>query len=164
MTCKEPPGWFTDRVIPAESGWLVIVVSSRFELALGLRLLLGGSVVGSRASCLDAALTAAVSGSTGFIAGVLIAFDPTRTATLDASYEVCVDGRVFAFAVHHGQLAEAEGVPQVRITASAADLVGLRLGADTEQRTRSASRIEVSGAERAIARFRAAFDIPSAGI
>ena len=35
----------------------------------------------------------------GFLAGILLAFDPVRAADLDASYRVDIDGRRFEFAI-----------------------------------------------------------------
>ncbi len=41
----------------------------------------------------------------GFLAGILLAFDPVRAADLDASYRVDIDGRRFEFAVRDRNLA-----------------------------------------------------------
>jgi hypothetical protein len=71
-----------------------------------------------------------------------------------------VDERRFEFAVRHGQLGEARGEPRVRLTASASDLVALRLTSDPDRRARIAARLHLAGNDRAVTRFRAVFAIP----
>jgi DNA-binding HxlR family transcriptional regulator len=99
---------------------------------------------------------------TGFLAGILVAFDPGRVANLDSTYEVRVDERLFRFAVRDRGLAEARGEPQVRLTATAPDLVALRLAVDAGTRSSAASRIKFEGTDRAQARFRTLFGLPRA--
>jgi DNA-binding HxlR family transcriptional regulator len=97
---------------------------------------------------------------TGFIAAIVMGIDAGRAAVIDATYQVRVDDRVFDFAVRDGHLAEAVGEPQVRLTASAPDLVLLRLGAQSEERSSAASRITIEGSERAKERFCTLFGLP----
>jgi DNA-binding HxlR family transcriptional regulator len=94
---------------------------------------------------------------TGFLAGILMGFDPAHALDVDATYQVTVDDRVFDFAVHDGHLAGATGEPQVRVTASARDLVALRLGEDPRS---ASSQITIEGSERAKERFCTAFGLP----
>jgi hypothetical protein len=94
---------------------------------------------------------------------MLMAFDRQRAGTLDASYLVSVDGRLFEFAVRDGHLAAARGEPEVRLTASAKDLVELRLATDPKILARVASRLEMEGSERAKSRFRTTFALPGPG-
>jgi hypothetical protein len=75
---------------------------------------------------------------------------------------VCVDDRVFRFAVREGHLAEARGEPQVTLTASASDLVAWRLAPDPDTRSAAASRIAIEGKQRAVARFCTLFALPNA--
>jgi DNA-binding HxlR family transcriptional regulator len=96
---------------------------------------------------------------TGFLV-ILMAFDRQRAGTLDASYLVNVDGRLFEFAVRDGQLAAARGEPEVRLTASAKDLVELRLASDPKVSARIASRLAMEGSDRAQSRFRTTFALP----
>jgi DNA-binding HxlR family transcriptional regulator len=98
---------------------------------------------------------------TGFLA-IVMAFDRQRAGTLDASYRVTVDGRPFELAVRDGKLAAARGEPQVRLTASAADLVALRLATDPNVSARIASRLMMEGSDRAQSRFRTTFALPGA--
>jgi hypothetical protein len=91
-----------------------------------------------------------------------VAFDPGRVANLDSTYEVRVDERLFRFAVRDRGLAEARGEPQVRLTATAPDLVALRLAVDAGTRSSAASRIKFEGTDRAQARFRTLFGLPRA--
>jgi DNA-binding HxlR family transcriptional regulator len=94
---------------------------------------------------------------TGFIAGILVGFDAARAANLEATYQARVDERVFDFAVREGHLAEARGEPQVRLTATARDLVTLRLGGQCQ------AEVIVEGAERAKERFCSLFGFPRQG-
>ena len=51
----------------------------------------------------------------GFLAGILLAFDPA-VAPLTASYRIDIDDRRFEFAVRDDRLAAAQGQPAVRVT------------------------------------------------
>lgn len=97
---------------------------------------------------------------TGFLAGTLLAMDATNARGVDATYQVVVDERSFEFAVRHGELGEARGEPSVRLTASASELVALRLSSDPDRRARIAARLQLAGNDRAVTRFRAVFSIP----
>jgi DNA-binding HxlR family transcriptional regulator len=98
---------------------------------------------------------------TGFLAGILMAFDPGRAAKIEATYQVGVDERVFRFAVRDGRLAEASDEPQVKLTASARDLVAVRVSPEPTTRSSAASRIVVEGSQRAVARFCTLFALPT---
>jgi DNA-binding HxlR family transcriptional regulator len=95
---------------------------------------------------------------TGFLAGILLAFDPLH-ARFQATYEANVDGRVFQFDVRDGRLAAASGLADVRLTASAQDLILARLAPDPESRARAVSRLTLHGSDRAKARFCALFGL-----
>ena len=95
---------------------------------------------------------------TGFLAGVLLAFDPPR-ARFRATYEADVDGRLFRFDVRDGRLAAASGEADLRLTASARDLIQARLARDPDSRARAASRLALHGSDRAKARFCALFGL-----
>jgi DNA-binding HxlR family transcriptional regulator len=99
---------------------------------------------------------------TGFLAGILMVFDPGRAGDLAATYQVFVDGRPFRFAVRDAHLAEARGEPQVTLTASAFDLVTWRSSPNPQARSAAASRISIEGSQRAVARFRTLFALPTA--
>jgi hypothetical protein len=80
-------------------------------------------------------------------------------AQFQATYEANVDGRVFRFDVRDGGLAAASGQADVRLTASARDLLQARLAPDPDSRARAVSRLTLDGSDRAKARFRALFGL-----
>jgi hypothetical protein len=59
----------------------------------------------------------------GFLAGILLSFDPARATDLSASYRVEIDGRRFEFAVHRAALTAAQRPPVVTVTATAVELI-----------------------------------------
>jgi DNA-binding HxlR family transcriptional regulator len=87
----------------------------------------------------------AVSPLNGFLAGILVAFDPARSIDLNASYRVEIDGRRFEFAVHQGRLTGAHGEPAVTVTATAADLVTARFGSTAAARKTALRRMKFEG-------------------
>ena len=91
----------------------------------------------------------------GFLAGILLAFD--RTADLEASYRIDIDGRRFEFAVHDGSLAAAQGWPDVTVTATAADLIAARLGSTAAERRAALKRVKFDGDRDAVDAMRTAF-------
>lgn len=86
-----------------------------------------------------------VSPLNGFLAGILLAFDPLKTADLNATYRVQIDGRRFEFSVHAGHLAPAHGEPDVTVTAAATDLATTRLGSTEGKRKAALRRITFDG-------------------
>jgi DNA-binding HxlR family transcriptional regulator len=95
----------------------------------------------------------------GFLAGVLLAFDPTRAAGLEASYRLDIDGRRFEFAVHDQRLAAAHGSPAVTVTAAAADLISARLGATAAERKSALRRVTFDGDRDAVDALRTLFGL-----
>ncbi len=79
----------------------------------------------------------------GFLAGILLAFDPVRAADLDASYRVDIDGRRFEFAVRDRNLAAARTEPAVTVAATASDLITARVGSTAAERKARATAGEV---------------------
>jgi DNA-binding HxlR family transcriptional regulator len=100
-----------------------------------------------------------VSPLNGFLAGILLGFDPVSAAGLDATCRVEIDGRRFEFAVDHGRLAAAHGEPAVTVTASAADLVTARLGAGEGKRKAALRRINFDGDQHVIEALRIVFSL-----
>ncbi|OBJ11014.1 helix-turn-helix domain-containing protein [Mycobacterium sp. 1465703.0] len=100
-----------------------------------------------------------VSPLNGFLAGILLGFDPGRAAGVEATYRVEIDGRRFEFAVTQGHLAPARGEPAVTFTATAADLVTARLGGDEAERDAALRRIEFNGDADAVRALRTAFSL-----
>jgi DNA-binding HxlR family transcriptional regulator len=100
-----------------------------------------------------------VSPLTGFLALIVVPFDPVKAAGLIANYRVEIDGRRFEFAVDQGHLTAARGEPDVTVTASAADLVTARLGSTEAKRKAALRRIAFDGAENPIGALRAAFSL-----
>ena len=106
---------------------------------------------------LDPIGDAPVSPLNGFLAGILLGFNPGCAAGLEAKCRVEIDGRRFEFAVTQGRLGAGRGEPVVTITASAADLVTARLGADEGERDAALRRIEFHGDAAAVTAVRSAF-------
>ncbi|HEX2285616.1 MAG TPA: helix-turn-helix domain-containing protein [Mycobacterium sp.] len=91
----------------------------------------------------------------GFLAGILLPFDPA--VDLEGSYRIDVDGRRFEFAVHDGSLAAADASPRVAVTATAADLITARMGSTAAQRKAALRRVTFDGDADAVAAMRTAF-------
>lgn len=100
-----------------------------------------------------------VSPLNGFLAGILLAFDPLNAGGLDATYRVEIDGRHFEFSVVQGHLAPAHGAPAVTVTATAADLAAARLGSTEAKRKAALRRIKFDGDEDAVDALRTVFSL-----
>jgi hypothetical protein len=100
-----------------------------------------------------------VSPLNGFLAGILLPFDPTGAGDLDATYRVEIDGRRFEFAVKDGHLAAGHGEPVATVTASAADLQTARLGASEAKRKAALRRINFTGDPGDVDALRQAFSL-----
>ena len=95
----------------------------------------------------------------GFLAGILLGFDPARAPDVSTSYSVEIDGRRFGFAVTRRGLAGAEDPPAVTVTATAADLITARLGGTAAERKAALRRWKFEGSAAAIEAMRAAFQL-----
>lgn len=95
----------------------------------------------------------------GFLAGILLAFDPVKAAGLDATYRVEIDGRRFEFAVLQSRLAAARAEPRVTVTASAADLFTARLGTTEAKRKAALRRVKFDGDQGDVDALRALFSL-----
>jgi DNA-binding HxlR family transcriptional regulator len=93
----------------------------------------------------------------GFLAGILLGFEPTHATDLDASYRVDIDGRRFEFAVHGAGLTAAKAPAAVTVTTTAADLISARLGSTAAERKAALRRIAFDGDRDAVDAMRAAF-------
>ena len=93
----------------------------------------------------------------GFLAGILLGFDPTQVSDLSASYSVDIDGRRFAFAATKDGLTAAVDPPAVTITATAADLITARLGGTAAERRAALRRCTFEGTASAVTEMRRAF-------
>jgi DNA-binding HxlR family transcriptional regulator len=93
----------------------------------------------------------------GFLAGILLAFDPASSRDLAASYRIDIDGRRFELSVRDGRLAAATAVPDVSVTAHAADLVAARFAATAAERKAALKRVTVEGAKADVDAMRDAF-------
>jgi hypothetical protein len=76
---------------------------------------------------------------------------------VSGTYRVEIDGRRFEFAVQHGRPAAPRGEPVVTVTASAADLVAVRLGATAAKRAAAVRHIKFDGPADAVDALRTAF-------
>ncbi len=95
----------------------------------------------------------------GFLAGILLAFDPAVVGDLSASYRIEIDDRRFEFSVDRAVLTAAQGPPAVIVTASAADLIGARLGRTRTERKAALRRLKFDGAAEAVDAMRTAFGL-----
>jgi DNA-binding HxlR family transcriptional regulator len=93
----------------------------------------------------------------GFLAGILLGFDPTQVSDESASYSVEIDGRRFGFGATRDGLTAAVDPPAVTVTASAADLITARLGGTAAERKAALRRCKFEGSAAAIDAMRAAF-------
>jgi DNA-binding HxlR family transcriptional regulator len=95
----------------------------------------------------------------GFLAGILLAFDPARADALDATYRVDIDGRLFEFAVKNGTLSAGNTEPAVTVTAAAADVITARIGSTATQRKAALRRLRFVGDGDDVAAMRTAFHL-----
>ena len=95
----------------------------------------------------------------GFLAGVLLGFDPTQVSDESASYSVDIDGRRFGFGVARDGLTAAADPPVVTVTATAADLITARLGGTAAERKAALRRCKFEGSAAAVDAMRAAFQL-----
>ena len=93
----------------------------------------------------------------GFLAGILLGFDPTQVSDGPASYRVDIDGRRFGFGVTADGLTAATDPLAVTVTATAADLITARLGGTAAERKAALRRCKFEGSAAAIDAMRAAF-------
>ena len=82
----------------------------------------------------------------GFLAGILLGFDPAQVPDVSASYSVDIDGRRFGFAADQGRIAAAADPPAATVTATAADLITARLGGTAAERKAALRRCKFEGA------------------
>jgi DNA-binding HxlR family transcriptional regulator len=95
----------------------------------------------------------------GFLAGILLAFDPASSGDLAASYRIDIDGRRFEVAVRERRFAAAAAVPDVTVTASAADLVTARFAATAAERKAALKRVTVEGGKADVDAMRRVFSL-----
>jgi hypothetical protein len=95
----------------------------------------------------------------GFLAGILLAFDPGVVGDLNASYRIEIDDRRFEFAIDRAGLTAAQRPPAVIVTASAADLIGARLGRTVIERKAALRRVKFEGDVDAVDALRTAFGL-----
>jgi DNA-binding HxlR family transcriptional regulator len=95
----------------------------------------------------------------GFLAGILLGFNPGSAAGVELTVRAEIDGRRFDFAITHTRLAGAQGDPAVTITARAADLVAARLGPTEAKRKAAVRRVSFDGDRAGIDAVRAVFSL-----
>ena len=93
----------------------------------------------------------------GFLAGILLAFEPGVAGDVNASYRIEIDDRRFEFAVDRAGLTAEHGSPAVTVTASAADLIAARLGATAAERKAALRRVTFDGGAAAVDTMRRVF-------
>jgi DNA-binding HxlR family transcriptional regulator len=95
----------------------------------------------------------------GFLAGILLAIDTAIARDLNASYRLDIDDRRFEFAVDAAGLKAAQGPPAVTVDATAADLIGARLGHTAAERKAALRRVKFHGGPDAVDAMRTAFGL-----
>ena len=95
----------------------------------------------------------------GFLAGILLAFEPGVARDLTASYRIDIDERRFEFAVDRAGLTAVQGPPVVAVTATASDLIAARLGATAAERKAALRRVKFDGDAAAIETMRRVFTL-----
>ena len=95
----------------------------------------------------------------GFLAGMLLGFEPSWAADLSASYRAEIDGRAFEFAVNRGDLKAARGTPAVTVHGTAVDLITTRLGTTAAQRKSALRRMKFDGDDDAVDEMRRVFQL-----
>jgi DNA-binding HxlR family transcriptional regulator len=103
--------------------------------------------------------TSALTPLNGFLAGVLLAFEPANADKVEASYRLDIDGRRFEFQVRDQRLAAVRGAPAVTVTASAADLITARLGRTAAERKSALKRLTFDGEQSAVHTMRTLFQL-----
>jgi DNA-binding HxlR family transcriptional regulator len=98
----------------------------------------------------------------GFLAGILLGFEPASAADHSASYRIEIDGRSFEFAVDRGQLRAAQGPVAVTVSATALDLIAARLGETAAQRKSALQRLKFVGDDDAVDAMRQVFQLSAA--
>jgi DNA-binding HxlR family transcriptional regulator len=98
----------------------------------------------------------------GFLAGILLGFEPALAADVSASYGVEIDGRAFEFAVDRGELRAARYSFAVTVNATSADLITARLGATAAQRKSALRRVRFDGDDHAVQVMRHVFQLSAA--
>lgn len=93
----------------------------------------------------------------GFLAGILLAFDPATAGDLHASYRIEIDDRRFEFAVDRAGLTAAQDAPAVTLTATAADLIAARMGTTAAERKAALRRVKFDGDAGAVDEMRRVF-------
>lgn len=95
----------------------------------------------------------------GFLAGILLPFDPAGAAALNVTCRAEIDGRRFDFALVGGHFAAPGGEPAVTVTATAVDLVTGRLGAAEAKRKAALRRVHFEGDPQTVEAVRQAFGL-----
>jgi DNA-binding HxlR family transcriptional regulator len=95
----------------------------------------------------------------GFLAGILLAFDPGVGDDLAASYRIEIDDRRFEFAVDGAGLNAVQEPPAVTVIATAADLITARLGETATERRAALRRVKFDGDADAVDAMRRVFGL-----
>ena len=95
----------------------------------------------------------------GFLAGVLLAFEPGRASGVSSTYRVEIDGRAFEFAVHEEGLTAPSRPPAVTLTATAADLITARMGSSMAERKAALRHVKFDGDVKAVDLMRKVFQL-----
>ena len=95
----------------------------------------------------------------GFLAGILLGFEPSPAVDVSASYRIEIDDRRFEFAVAAQGLTAAQGPPAVTVTTTAADLISARMGDTAAERKAALRRMKFDGDTDAVDAMRTVFGL-----
>jgi DNA-binding HxlR family transcriptional regulator len=96
---------------------------------------------------------------TGFLAGLIAGFDSSGARDVVATYRVDIDGRIFEFAVDHGELAAPRDAPAVSLQATAGDLITIRVALTATRRKAAFRRLKFDGAAASVAEMQRIFHL-----
>jgi len=133
----------------SESGWRSVVPILSSVARFGLREW-------------DAADPSAVSPFSGFLAGVLLAFDAAAATDLNANVAVDIDGRRFEFGVTAEGLAPASGPPTVTVAGHTADFIAVRTATTAKERAHALRTMTFTGPADRVDHVRRAFRLTPA--
>jgi hypothetical protein len=106
----------------------------------------------------------AVSPSSGFLAGILLAFDPEAAQGLHLNIAAEVDGRRFEFDVTAAGLAPSDAPATVTVSGRAADLIAVRTASSAAKVARALRAVTFTGPADQVKQVERAFRLSPATV
>lgn len=107
----------------------------------------------------DTSAPGAVSPSSGFLAGVLLAFDPVAAKGLNLNVAVDVDGRRFEFGVTGEELTPPDAPAAATMSGRSADFIAVRTETTSARRARALRALTFTGPRGPVSQLRRAFHL-----